>query len=59
MNGVNQQNVCMNSMNEGCQSGADLSDAALTQARGLDEACGDVYTKLPEGFTVKPCPEKR
>ena len=40
-------------------SGVDLSDAALTQAKELNEACGDAKTKLPEGFTVKPCPEKR
>jgi hypothetical protein len=40
-------------------SGADLSGAALAQAMQLNEACGNENTKLPEGFTVKPCPEKR
>jgi len=39
-------------------SGADLSGANLTKAKGLDEACGDENTKLPEGFTVKRCPER-
>jgi hypothetical protein len=33
MNGVNQQYVCMNSMNEGCQSGADLSEAPPVRER--------------------------
>jgi uncharacterized protein YjbI with pentapeptide repeats len=37
-------------------SGVDLSGAReLTQTQ-LDEACGDGNTKLPEGFTIKPCP---
>ena len=36
-------------------SGANLTDAVLSNAR-LNEACGTVNTKLPEGFTVKPCP---
>jgi Pentapeptide repeats (8 copies) len=35
---------------------ADLSDASLTQANELNEACGDVHTKLPADFTVKLCP---
>jgi Pentapeptide repeats (8 copies) len=35
--------------------GADLSLAEdLTQTH-LDEACGNNYTKLPEGLTLKPC----
>jgi hypothetical protein len=37
-------------------SGANLSGASLSSAKGLSEACGNVNTKLPEGFTVKPCP---
>ena len=41
-------------------SGADLSHANnFTKAKKIDEACGNVTTKLPVGFTVKPCPEKR
>jgi uncharacterized protein YjbI with pentapeptide repeats len=40
-------------------SGANLSGATLTNAKDLDKACGDTNTKLPEGFSVKPCPEKR
>jgi uncharacterized protein YjbI with pentapeptide repeats len=40
-------------------SGANLIGAALAEARELNKACGNVNTKLPEGFTVKPCPEKR
>jgi hypothetical protein len=39
--------------------GADLSRAALAKARELSEACGNESTKLPEGFTVRPCSEKR
>jgi uncharacterized protein YjbI with pentapeptide repeats len=38
--------------------GADLSSAiGLTQAQ-LDQACGDTRTKLPQGLTIKQCPEK-
>jgi hypothetical protein len=40
-------------------SDADLRGAALAQARELNNACGNVNTRLPEGFTVEPCPEKR
>ena len=36
-------------------NGADLRNAALTRAKGLDKACGDAKTRLPEGFSVKPC----
>jgi uncharacterized protein YjbI with pentapeptide repeats len=40
-------------------SGAKLRDASLTQARELNEACGDVYTRLPADFTVKLCSAER
>jgi uncharacterized protein YjbI with pentapeptide repeats len=41
-------------------SGANLSGATLSGVQGitqrqLDAACGDPNTKLPEGFTLKPC----
>jgi uncharacterized protein YjbI with pentapeptide repeats len=40
--------------------GADLSFADLSEAKNLtqtqlDEACGNSYTKLREGLTLKPC----
>ncbi len=43
--------------------GADLSAAKLSSARNLnqnqlDKACGDDKTQLPEGLTIKTCPEK-
>jgi len=34
--------------------GADLQAVDLSGAK-LDEACGDARTRLPEGFTLKPC----
>jgi len=40
-------------------SGADLSDAHQFMPRNLNEACGNENTKLPEGYTVKPCPVER
>src|SRR5262245_38864124 len=40
-------------------SGADLTGANLIGAEELNEACGDEYTQLPEGLTVKPCPTER
>ena len=37
---------------------ADLTGAlAVTQAQ-LDQACGDKYTLLPAGLTIKPCPPR-
>jgi hypothetical protein len=43
-------------------TGANLSTANLTNVKNLnqtqlDEACGNLKTKLPEGLTLKPCPE--
>ena len=48
-------------------SGADLraailrkanpSGAALADARELNEACGNMFTQLPEGFSVQLCSE--
>ena len=39
--------------------GVNLSGALnLTQTQ-LDEACGNANTKLPEGFTLKPCSTDR
>jgi uncharacterized protein YjbI with pentapeptide repeats len=42
--------------------GPDLSYANISWARGLtqaqlDEACGDDETQLPEGLTIRPCPD--
>ncbi len=42
---------------------ADLSGAMLRGTKNLsqkilDGACGDEETQLPEGFTIKPCPDK-
>ncbi len=36
-------------------SGADLTDVTGLTERRLAQACGDAATKLPEGFTIKPC----
>ena len=36
-------------------AGADLSGVSGLEARRLEQACGDAATKLPEGFTIKPC----
>ena len=39
-------------------AGADLGNArGLTQDQ-LDGACGDNKTKLPDGLTIKPCPDE-
>jgi uncharacterized protein YjbI with pentapeptide repeats len=43
-------------------TGAKLSGAHLSRARGLTQtqltsACGSTETELPEGLTIKPCPE--
>jgi hypothetical protein len=43
-------------------TGANLSFANLSGAKNLtqmqlDGACGDTNTKLPEGLSIKPCPE--
>jgi uncharacterized protein YjbI with pentapeptide repeats len=35
---------------------ADLSGAKLVTTKNLNEACGSEDTKLPEGYTIKPCP---
>jgi uncharacterized protein YjbI with pentapeptide repeats len=35
-------------------TGADLTNATVLQSQ-LDEACGDLQTKLPPGLTIKPC----
>jgi Pentapeptide repeats (8 copies) len=38
-------------------SRADLSDAVEITQTQLDEACGNERTRLPEGLTLKPCPQ--
>jgi uncharacterized protein YjbI with pentapeptide repeats len=38
-------------------SGADLSIAKNLTQNQLDQACGGAATKLPEGLTLKPCPQ--
>ena len=42
-------------------AGADLRTAMGLTQKQLDEACGDEETKLPllpEGLTIKPCPDE-
>ena len=39
-------------------AGADLSGATGLTQKQLDQACGDKETKLPEGLTIKPCPDE-
>ncbi|MCH8952605.1 MAG: pentapeptide repeat-containing protein [Proteobacteria bacterium] len=36
-------------------SGADLTGVRGLTARRLAQACGDAATKLPKGFSIKPC----
>ncbi|MEJ2719482.1 MAG: pentapeptide repeat-containing protein, partial [Deltaproteobacteria bacterium] len=38
--------------------GADLRDVKNLTQEQLDQACGDEKTKLPEGLTIKKCPQK-
>jgi hypothetical protein len=57
LNGANLNAANLNGAN---LSDANLEGANLEHARNLtqtqlDEACGNVYTKLPEGLTLKPC----
>ena len=37
--------------------GADLRFAKGLTQKQLEQACGDAETKLPGGFSIKPCPE--
>jgi uncharacterized protein YjbI with pentapeptide repeats len=38
-------------------SGADLRNAFFLTQGQLDTACGDDKTQLPEGLTIRPCPD--
>lgn len=61
LNGANLKGANLDSANlKGANlSNADLSFVLLLKAKDLSEACGNESTKLPNGFTVKPCPDQR
>lgn len=52
--------LCASNWNRADLTGANLSGADLTyplelQQAQLDRACGDLQTKLPDGFAIAPC----
>ena len=63
LNGANLSDADLSEadLSEADLSGANLSGADLRTTQGLDqarldEACGDSKTRLPEGWTIPPCP---